>query len=122
MAESRKSLIGLIAVVMMVGAAGQWWAAHRQGAVGEQVAQLAKAGDIRMLSSTTCAICTTTRAWFTRHDVKFDECFIENDTDCAALFEATRSPGTPVLLVRGVPQVGFNAERLRDSLSLSPGS
>jgi glutaredoxin len=117
MAESRPPLLGLLAIVVVVGAAGPWWAAHRQGQVGEQVARLAQPGDIRMLSSTTCAICTTTRAWFNRHGVKFDECYIETDRDCATLFEATRSPGTPVLLVRGVPQVGFDAQRLRDALS-----
>lgn len=116
MAESRQSLFGLLAVVIAAGAAGQWWAAHQQGEVGEQMARLARAGDIQMLSSTTCSICVSTRAWFQRHDVRFDECFIETDAACAARFEATRSPGTPVLVVRGKPQVGFNAERVLGAL------
>jgi len=113
---SRRSLITLAALVLAASGASSWWAAHRQQQVGSQVAKLAKAGDIRMLSSQTCGICTTARLWFNEHRVPFAECFIETDAACAADFAATRSPGTPVLLVRGVAQVGFSPERLRDSL------
>lgn len=116
MAESRASLVGLVVMVVAVGAAGQWWAARQQGELGGQMALLARAGDIQMLSSTTCSICVSTRAWFERHEVAFSECFIETDATCAARFEATRSPGTPVLVVRGKPQVGFNAERVLGAL------
>jgi glutaredoxin len=112
MAASRKSLLWLAALVLAVTAASQWWSNHRQGNQGEQMAGLAQAGDIQMLSSTTCAICAKARAWFTQHDVAFSECFIETDAACAARFEATRSPGTPVLLVRGQPQVGFDPQRV----------
>ena len=52
-----------------------------------------------------------------QHDVPFSECFIERDTACAAQFEAARAPGTPVLLVRGQALVGFDAQRVRDTLS-----
>jgi glutaredoxin len=116
MAETRSSIAGLVALVVAAGAAGSWWAAHRQGDVGTQMAGLARAGDIQMLSSTTCTICVATRAWFHRHEVPFEECFIETDSACAARFEATRSPGTPVLVVRGTPQIGFNAERVLGAL------
>jgi glutaredoxin len=111
-----KSWVGLVVVVLAAGGLSQWWAARQQAEVGRRVAQAAAPGDIQMLSSTTCAICTTARLWFREHDVPFQECFIETDADCAARFESTRSPGTPVILVRGIPQVGFSPQRLADSL------
>jgi hypothetical protein len=49
--------------------------------------------------------------------VAFDECFIETDAACAARFEALRAPGTPVLLVRGQLQTGFDAQRVLGALS-----
>jgi hypothetical protein len=52
----------------------------------------------------------------TENRVPFTECSIERDAACAAEFAATASPGTPVMLVRGQPQVGFSAERLLGSL------
>jgi glutaredoxin len=103
----------VIAVALLLS---QWWAGHRQAEVGRQVAQWAAPGDLQMLSSTTCPICTQARQWFRQHGVAFDECFIETDAACRARFEATRSPGTPVIVVRGIPQVGFSPQRLADSL------
>ena len=113
---SPRALIGLAVLVLAASAGSGWWAQRQQQDIGREVAARVRPGDLRMLSSTTCSICVTARLWFTEHRVSFTECFIENDTACAAEFAATRSPGTPVLLVRGVPQVGFNPQRLRDSL------
>jgi hypothetical protein len=48
--------------------------------------------------------------------VPFSECLIERDAQCQADFDATRAPGTPVILVRGVPQLGFNPERVHAAL------
>jgi glutaredoxin len=119
MAADRKSLIGLAVLVAAVVLASQWWASRQQLSLGRQVAAIAAPGDIRMLSSTTCSICTAARLWFKTHDVAFDECFIETDRACAAQFEATRSPGTPVIVVRGRPQIGFDPQRVRDQLNRS---
>jgi hypothetical protein len=113
---SRRSLIVLVALVLAVSGGSSWWAARHQQDIGSEVAAKARPGDIRMLSSTTCASCMVARLWFQEHRVPFSECYIDRDEACAREFAATRSPGTPVLLVRGVPQVGFSAERLRDSL------
>ncbi len=106
----------LALLVLAVGAATQWWAGHQRRAVGEQLAALARPGDIRMLSSETCGICTLAREWFTEHRIAFSECLIERDAACRSEFEATRSPGTPVLLVRGQALVGFDPQRLRQLL------
>jgi hypothetical protein len=56
------------------------------------------------------------RRWFTTHSVTFSESGIEREAACRADFEARRAPGTPVMLVRGVPQLGFSPERLRAAL------
>jgi hypothetical protein len=115
-APSRRSLLVLAALVLAASAGSSWWAARQQQDLGREVAAKVQPGDIRMLSSTTCSICTVARLWFQEHQVPFSECFIERDAACASDFEATRSPGTPVLIVRGVPQVGFSPQRVRDSL------
>lgn len=117
MAHSRSSIFGLVVLVLAVGAATQWWAGHSQARLGEKLSALAKPGDIQMLSSTTCAYCSVARQWMRQHEVAFDECFIETDASCAARFEALRAPGTPVLLVRGQPQTGFDAQRVLNALS-----
>ena len=52
----------------------------------------------------------------TRHGVRFDECFIERDPNCQALYERTGARGTPTLLVRGQAQLGFNVLRLIETL------
>ena len=118
MKTSKRSLLGLVALVLAVSVASQWWVGRHEQRLGGQVAALAQPGDIRMLSSETCAICTVALGWFNEHQVPFSECLIERDAQCRTDFDATRAPGTPVILVRGVPQLGFNPERLR--LALQP--
>jgi glutaredoxin len=80
------------------------------------MAALARPGDIRMLSSRSCVYCIAARQWMQQHGVGFSECFIETDEACAAQFEAARAPGTPLLLVRGQAQLGFDVQRVLDSL------
>jgi len=113
---SPRALLGLALLVAAVAGGQQWSVAHQRADVGTAVAALARPGDIHMLSSDTCSICVVARRWFTTHGVAFTECSIERDAACRADFEARRAPGTPVLLVRGVPQLGFSPERLRSAL------
>ena len=120
MRHSRSSLIGLVLLVMAVSAASSWWADRAKARIGDEVAALAVPGDIRMLSSDTCSICAEARSWFAANRVAFTECSIERDPACRADFEALRAPGTPVLLVRGAAQVGFDPQRLLGAL-LPPG-
>lgn len=112
----RRGLLGLVVLVAAVAGANQWWTARTQASLGEEVAALARPGDIRMVSSTICPYCSVARQWLRAHQVPFDECFIEKDAACAAHYEAMRAPGTPVVLVRGQPQLGFDAQRVRDAL------
>ena len=67
MKTSPRSLLGLLLPVLAVGGLQQWWAARAQQRLGEQVARLAKVGDIRMLPSDSCGVCAVARAWFTEH-------------------------------------------------------
>ena len=113
---TRRTLIGVAAMLLAISTATQWWAGRGERPLGAQVAALAQPGDIRMLSSESCAICDVARQWFIENRVAFSECLIERDAACKAEFEATRSPGTPVMLVRGQPQVGFNSQRLLQAL------
>ncbi len=110
-------MLGLLALIVAVGAANQWWFNRKAGEIGAQVAALARPGDIRMLSSETCSVCASARAWFTQNRIAYSECTIERDAACRADFESMRAPGTPVILVRGRPQVGFSPERLRQALA-----
>ena len=116
MATSRRSLVGLAVMVLCISGASAWWAGRQGQQVGAEVAALAQPGDIRMLSSESCAICGQARQWFTQNQVPFSECLIERDAACRQAFEATLSPGTPVLVVRGRSQVGFNPQRLHAAL------
>lgn len=74
-------------------------------------------GDIRMIASVGCVYCRAARAWFVDNRLPFSECLIENDADCASLYQALRSPGTPVLVVRGRPIVGFHPQAVVDALA-----
>ncbi|MCY7316637.1 MAG: glutaredoxin family protein [Rubrivivax sp.] len=109
-------------LLLLISAASSWWGRQQQRTLGQQVAALALPGDIRMLSSETCAVCTVARRWFTEHRVPFSECLIERDAACRAEHQALRAAGTPVLLVRGQPQLGFSPERIQAALKATvPG-
>lgn len=113
---SRRSLFGLVVLVLSVSAASQWWHGRQDRRLGRQLAALAQPGDIRMLASESCSICWVARAWFTEHQVPFSECMIETDSACRQAFDRHGAPGTPVLVVRGQPQLGFDPGRLQQAL------
>lgn len=116
MKASGRSLLGLLLLVVLVDSANRWWVARNEQALGLQVAALARPGDIRMISSESCAICLEARMWLKENRVPFSECLVERDAVCQADFKALGAAGTPVLVVRGQAQLGFNPERLRNSL------
>ena len=125
MKTSGRSLLGLLLLVLLVDGGNRWWVARSEQALGRQVAALAQAGDIRMISSEHCAICLEARVWLTQNRVPFGECVIERDSACRAEHQSLGAQGTPVMVVRGQPQLGFNAERLRQTLqrgATSPGA
>ena len=111
-----RTLAVLLALAFAFNAATRWWAQRHDDTLGAELAARVRPGDIRMLSSDTCSICASARAWFAEHHITFSECSIERDAACRQDFAATLSPGTPVLLVRGRTLVGFSATRVRDAL------
>ena len=107
-------LAALVLVALFAVKALQWESDARLGAT---LAASARPGDVRMISSVTCVYCAAARAWLAARRVPFSECLIERDADCAAQYRALQSPGTPVLLVRGQRQVGFDARAVASALS-----
>jgi glutaredoxin len=80
--------------------------------LGRHAATNAKPGDIQMISSVSCVYCAKARAWFTEQKIPFSECFVERDAACAAQYRGLLAPGTPVIVVRGQPQIGFSTQRV----------
>lgn len=117
---SRRELIGFAAVLAATALAWEGWQAWYERSQAQALAEVARPGDIRMISSVTCVFCTRARAWMTRHQVPFQECFIERDAQCRADYEALLAPGTPLLLVRGQRQLGFKPERVAEALARAP--
>lgn len=116
----RRSLIALMAIVLLVGGVSEWWREHQAQLVGRDLAQLARPGDISMVSSTSCVFCTRARQFMTLQQVPFTECFIETDAACAQRYQALGGRGTPTLLVRGQVQLGFSPPAVRDALRAPP--
>ena len=116
MKAKARELVLLCVIAGAAWGAGQGLKAWQGERLGERVAATAGPGDIVMLSSVTCAYCREARQWFTKHEVMFDECFIEQDAACAEAYRRLMAPGTPTLLVRGERQVGFDAKRIAQAL------
>jgi glutaredoxin len=111
-----RGVAGLVLVVLAMWGGMQLFEGWRARELGQQVASRAKPGDIVMVSSVTCPYCKQAREWFADNKVVFSECFIEKEPACAAVYNALQQPGTPVLVVRGKRQVGFDAQRVAQAL------
>ncbi|CAG1017950.1 hypothetical protein BURC_02661 [Burkholderiaceae bacterium] len=119
MAATLRRLAPLLLLVVAGWVGVQLLQSFSSDRIAREMAASAKAGDIMMISSETCAYCKQARAWFTQHQVVFGECFIERDPACAAAYRALQAPGTPTLVVRGQRQVGFSPERVMQALRRS---
>jgi len=117
MNASRRSLLVLVLLVIAITGGSEWWRGREQARLGVQIASASAPGDIEMLSSKTCVFCDRARAWFGAHRVPVNECVIETDTRCAERFASLRALGTPVLIVRGQVQQGFNPELIARALA-----
>lgn len=121
MAQSRRSIVGLLAVVLLVSLASQWWGRHLEQSLARDLARLAGPGDILMIASDTCPYCDAARHFMKEAGVSFTECSIERDAQCLQKFQGSLMQGTPVVVVRGQMQQGFNAQRVLDRLAQRAG-
>ena len=78
----------------------------------QDLALYVKPGDLQMISSLTCTYCTQARRWFEKHQLPFSECFIEKDPACAKAYLDLRTPGTPVIFIKGQKLLGFDPHRM----------
>ena len=108
--------LSLLIVVGLTALASWAWRGHVASQDGELLAQRAKPGDIRMISSETCPYCVAARRWMTQQGVPFKECLIERDAQCLADYQALGAAGTPTLVVRGHRVIGFDRARLLEIL------
>jgi len=111
-----RQLLPLALILALVMGATQWLQSSHQQAQGQVLRELAKPGDIRMISSTTCVFCERARHWMRAEAVPFQECFIETDAACMAEYQARGARGTPTMVVRGQTQLGFDKERVAQAL------
>jgi glutaredoxin len=111
---------GGVLAVLVVGlvAWGLGRAVQTQVRTGQADAlrEVARPGDIRMLSSVSCIFCTKARQYMTEHRIPFEECLIERDAVCLADYKRLGASGTPTLLVRGQRQLGFDPLRVTAAL------
>jgi len=114
---SRVVLIAAVLGALALGAASVW---RGSAATGRVIATQVRPGDIRMLGSETCVVCAVARVWFKANQVPYRECVIERDPACRREFEAGGWSGTPVILVRGLPLLGFSPQQVQDALA-APG-
>ena len=121
MKASPRSLALLFALMLGASLAMQWWGHASEQRQGERLAAMAQPGDIRMVSSETCVFCAAARRWMTEHRVRFDECFIERDARCKAIFDAAPVRGTPTMVVRGQLQLGFDVTKVLAALEAPRG-
>ena len=111
----------LVVVVAVAALASSAWRELRSARDGRWLAERARPGDIRMLSSETCPYCVAARRWLQAEGVPFSECFIERDAACAADYQATGAAGTPTFVVRGQRILGFDRARLIERFSAAGG-
>lgn len=116
----RHPLVSLLAVCALAGLAATGVRAWVQQQRADDLRAVTRPGDIRMISQTTCIYCTRAREWLTRHEIPFEECFIDHDSECLAEYNRQGRNGTPMMLVRGQMQRGFDAQRITAWLAGAP--
>ncbi len=116
----RRSWLTLLVVVGLAAAATTFWQRHRSSTDLQVVARLAGPGDLFLYSATWCGWCTRAKAQLDAQGVRYGVCEIDLDAACKARFDTLAArlgrSGTPIVLVRGEPQLGFDAAQVRARL------
>lgn len=109
----RRHDLWVLLLLILVFAGLARWAGSRQAAdEAQRLRELARPGDILMISSETCVFCTRARLWLDEADVPYRECLIERDAACLAQYQARGGRGTPTFVVRGHTLLGFDRPRM----------
>ncbi|HEX2010571.1 MAG TPA: glutaredoxin family protein [Roseateles sp.] len=108
-----RELLVLLGLVALSWGASQWIGGRQAEQQGQALRELARPGDIVMLSSVGCVFCKRASAWLVEQKVTHRECFIERDAACMAEYQARGARGTPTFVVRGRTLLGFDPERIR---------
>jgi glutaredoxin len=112
----QSGLLAVLVVGLVAWGLGRVVQTQVQSGHAEALRQVARPGDIRMISSVTCIFCTKARQYMTEHRIPFEECLIERDTACLADYKRLGASGTPTLLIRGQRQLGFDPQRITSAL------
>ena len=112
----QSGLLAVLVVGLVAWGLGRVVQTQVQSGHAEALRQVARPGDIRMISSVTCIFCTTARQYMTEHRIPFEECLIERDAACLADYKRLGASGTPTLLIRGQRQLGFDPQRITSAL------
>jgi glutaredoxin len=116
-ARSKAVEYGVLAALVGAALAGPaWWRDREAARLGNEVAALARPGDIEMVSSVTCVYCDKARAWLSAHGAPFSECYIERDAACMARYEQLGAAGTPTFLIKGRLLRGYSAPAIVEAL------
>jgi glutaredoxin len=112
----QSGLLAVLVVGLVAWGLGRAVQTQVQSGHAEALRQVARPGDIRMISSVTCIFCTKARQYMTEHRIPFEECLIERDAACLADYKRLGASGTPTLLIRGQRQLGFDPQRITSAL------
>lgn len=112
----QSGLLAVLVVGLVAWGLGRVVQTQVQSGHAEALRQVARPGDIRMISSVTCIFCTKARQYMTEHRIPFEECLIERDAACLADYKRLGASGTPTLLIRGQRQLGFDPQRITGAL------
>ena len=99
--------------------AGCSWASWPSLAISDVMANEASkpAVEIVMYSTRTCGYCAQARAWFSEHELKWDERDIEASAQSHQEWVDYGGVGTPLILINGARFSGFVPTRLEAELA-----
>lgn len=106
-------------IVLALSIAGFGSAVLPAFAAGDAMANEVRkpAVEIVMYSTRTCGYCAQARAWFSEHDLKWDERDIEASAQSRDEWRNYGGVGTPLILINGKPFNGFVPARLEQELA-----
>jgi glutaredoxin len=112
----QSGLLAVLVVGVVAWGLGRVVQTQVQAGHADALRQVARPGDIRMISSVSCVFCAKARQYLTEHRIPFEECLIERDAACMADYKRLGASGTPTLLIRGQRQLGFDPQRVTAAL------